>query len=41
MIIHSEQIVTIILHNFIPYEDVLIDLKHIVTLWENVYIFIF
>lgn len=36
MMFHNEQIVTIIFHNFIPCEDVLINLNHIVTLWEGV-----
>lgn len=36
MMFHSEQIVTIIFHNFFPCEDVLINLNHIVTLWEGV-----
>jgi hypothetical protein len=35
MFIHKGQIMTIILHCFIPYEDVLMDLQQIVTLCEN------
>jgi hypothetical protein len=33
MFLHKGRIVVIILHNFIPCEDALTDLEHMVTLW--------